>query len=222
MSASTRLFAALALAVVSSLAPGAAFAQTIQEQAARPPPLPPEPGCDLWRGVVSGNDPSVLVELRLCSAGERVQGVLQWSSTLSGWNRRSLEGSWDAGHARLTMRDLAILEERPQPGWRFCSVDHYDLAQSTPGTLGGTYDSAACSDHATMSLQLISTNAPGPTDLPPATTTPAPPPVPPAAPPAGCAARCGAAGPHAAGGGATAWVFVVAGLARRRRRRRAG
>lgn len=211
----------LALLVLSCSSPATVFAQTIQEQASRPPPLPPEVGCELWRGAVSGNDPSVLVEARLCPEGDRVRGVLQWSSTRSGWNRRSIEGAWDAGRTHLTMRDLAVVEQRPQPGWVFCPVDHYDLTRPAPVTLTGTYDSAACRDHATVSLTLVSTDVARPAEVPPTPATPptpTPPPPPPAAP-TGCSARCDVASTTTARWPAAAVAVLVVLVLHRRARR---
>lgn len=169
-----------ALAVV--VAPLAAAAQTIQDVAPRPPPLPPEPGCELWRGTSSGNDPSVEIEVRICRSGDTFTGAFQWSSTRSGWNRRSIEGRVSDGGATVTMRDLAILEQRPQPGWMFCTVDRYSLTR-TGDTLAGRYDSEACTDHGTLQLRLVGTE---PAPPPPATPPPTMPPPPPPAARSGC------------------------------------
>ena len=191
-------------------------AQTIQEQAPRPPPLPPEPGRELWRGTVRGNDPSVQVEARLCPEGDRIVGMLQWSSTVSGWNRRSVEGAWEAGRTRLVMRDTAVVEQRPQPGWVFCTVDRYELSPTAPGVLDGTYDSAACRDHAITHLQLVSTDEsplPRTVDRP---TPPAPPPTvpppPPLRPTVSRASPCSAAGPVDIGGAWALLPFAAAAL----------
>ena len=93
----------LAAAVLLGLAlPTAARAQSpVQELRGRPPPLEPAPECSTWKGVVSGNDPSVEVEMKLCPSGEAVTGMMQWSSLKSGWNRRAFEGRWNVERARI-------------------------------------------------------------------------------------------------------------------------
>jgi hypothetical protein len=200
-----RLVLAAALAVGAA---GPARAQTIQDQAPRPPPLPPEQGCELWRGTSSGNDPSVELEVRLCTSGPALTGVIQWSSTRSGWNRRSLAGEVIDGGTRVVMRDLAILEQRPQPGWRFCTVDRYELVRSPPDVLGGRYDSEACADHGRLDLRLVGT---APRDAAPVPPAPAPspgtPPPPPPAPPAAGCGGCAAGGSEAPRD--EAWLFAL-------------
>lgn len=122
--------------------------------AKRPPPLADQDGCEHYRGTSSGNDPSVRLDVLICphedgTAG-KVQGQVQWSSTLSGWNLRDIDGSW-SGDA-LKLRDLAITEQKPESGFRFCTIDVYALKQESDGKLSGTYDSEACDDHATLEL----------------------------------------------------------------------
>ena len=121
----------------------------------RPPPLPAEENCELWSGGASGNDPTVLVEVSLCPAeNNEVSGRLQWSSLRSGWNVRRLEGRWSSGDRRqLTLSDSALLENRPEPGWRFCLIDSYDLQMVRPGRLEGTYASRQCDDNARIWLE---------------------------------------------------------------------
>ncbi len=135
----------------SLLVPSSLFA------AERPGPLPDEAGCQHYRGTSSGNDPSVRLDVVLCPSPDggpgRVVGKLQWSSLLSGWNLRKVAGRWDA--ATLTLRDLEILEERPESGYRFCIIDAYVLAQDSSGGLKGTYDSAECDDHAKVALEAV-------------------------------------------------------------------
>ena len=219
----------LGAVLVVSAAP-AARAQTIQEQAPRPPPLPPEQGCELWRGTSSGNDPTVQLEVRLCATGTALHGVIQWSSTRSGWNRRSLAGEALDGGARVVMRDLAILEQLPQPGWMFCTVDRYELVRSPADVLAGRYDSEACTDHGRIDLRLVGTAPPDPAPPPPPPPLPTTPPAPPPAPPAAGCGGCGVAEGEAGGGGAwlvttlLAKVAILIGsqLGAGRRRRRSG
>lgn len=123
------------------------------DEVPRPDRLPPKVGCTDWTGTASGNDPSVVVRLQLCGDGNAVSGSIQWSSRLSGWTRRAIEGTRDA-NGRLALRDLGFLEDRPALGWRFCLVDHYDLSPAGDA-LAGTYDSAACSDHASLDLRRV-------------------------------------------------------------------
>src|SRR5229473_3460381 len=57
------------------------------QKSERPPPLEPQAGCELWHGTFSGNDPSVLVEARLCTDEQAgITGDVQWSSLVSGYN----------------------------------------------------------------------------------------------------------------------------------------
>lgn len=166
-------------------------------RAERPPPLPAQAGCELWIGDASGNDPTVRLNARLCPAGDgRVTGLMQWSSLRSGWNVREVDGAWTPGGARLVMRDVRITEERPNPGWRFCAVDRWELAR-VGDELRGEYRSQACSDHARVTLRRVPSPDPAqepgvtppgpappvPAPSPPPGPTPAPPPGPPPAPP---------------------------------------
>ncbi len=145
-----------------------------EARAGRPPPLPGEEGCELWRGGASGNDPTVLVEVSLCGAGDgRITGRLQWSSLRSGWNLRRIEGRWSTdGRRQLSLRDVEILEERPEPGWMFCVIDRYDLTPVRPGRLEGSYVSRRCDDHA--SIWLERQESPPVTDAGPETPRPTP------------------------------------------------
>ncbi len=119
---------------------------------ARPVPLAEEEGCELWVGNASGNDPSVLVELRICPDGDGVVGDLQWSSERSGWNRRQVRGEWETSD-RLRFRDVRLVENRPRPRWRFCLIDHYVLRRNGPDRLVGSYHSQACADRAELNLR---------------------------------------------------------------------
>jgi len=122
--------------------------------AKRPPPLADQDGCEHYRGTSSGNDPSVRLDVLICphedGTPNKIAGQLQWSSTLSGWNLRSIEGTRSGGDLKL--RDLEITEQRPESGFRFCTIDVYSLKRAADGKLAGTYDSEDCSDHATLEL----------------------------------------------------------------------
>jgi MYXO-CTERM domain-containing protein len=199
-----RLLSAVVLLVI--VQSGAAWAQSpVQETRRRPPPLEPAPECALWKGTVSGNDPSVEIEMKLCPSGNAVSGMMQWSSLKSGWNRRAIEGRWSEDKSALTLRDTSVVESRPEPGWRFCVVDQYDLKVVSPGNLEGTYRSSACNDNAKVKLQLE------PGTVPAVTPTAPPPPVePPAvAPPPHETKRgfCSAGGPSEG----TPWPLLALG-----------
>lgn len=126
---------------------------------------PPEldggtPECTLWKGTVSGNDKTVRMMFRLCPAGgDDVSGTGQWSSKVSGYNVRRLSGRWLEQGKRLELRDEAVVEQHPEPGWQFCAIDRYDLVR-TGNDLTGTYDSRACNDHATVKVTLVGGEAP--------------------------------------------------------------
>jgi hypothetical protein len=122
----------------------------------RPPPLRTQQGCDLWRGSFSGNDPSVLVEARLCtdSTGD-VVGVVQWSSLKSGYNLREVSGTRGPS-AELNLHDVAFQAYHPMYLWRFCLIDHYSLTFEQPDHLTGRYESQACADYAQVDLIRVS------------------------------------------------------------------
>ena len=198
----------LAAVVLLALAlPGAAWAQSpVQETRRRPPPLERAPECAIWKGTVSGNDPSVEIEMKLCPSGNAVSGMMQWSSLKSGWNRRAIEGRWSDDKSALTLRDTSVVESRPEPGWRFCEVDSYDLKIVSPGNLEGTYRSVACNDNAKVKLTLEPGTVPAE-----APALPAPPPL--APPPATASPKetkrwlCSAGGPSAG----TPWALLALG-----------
>jgi hypothetical protein len=184
--------------------PALAKAQSARE-ASRPAPLAEEPGCERWVGTAAGNDPSVEIQLVLCDEGGALSGKLQWSSLQSGWNLRRLAGTREAD-GRVHLRDLAVIEERPEPGWRFCAVDAYELAPSGDEGLVGAYVSAACDDRAALTLHRDGA-APRPLD-PVGVAPPSLPPAPPTSAGCGCDS----------GGVALGLGFVVAGLLLPRRR----
>ena len=122
----------------------------------RPPPVQAQNGCELWRGTFSGNDPSVLVEARLCTDTQgRVTGVVQWSSLKSGFNEREVAGIRDAARD-IELHDLSFLQYHPKFLWKFCLIDRYTLDTDGPDHLVGSYESQACSDNAQMNLRRIS------------------------------------------------------------------
>lgn len=124
------------------------------EAARRPDPLPDESGCTHYRGTASGNDTSTRLDVVLCPHDDgtqgKVRGKVQWSSLSSGWNVRRVQGQWTDD--RLALRDLEIIQERPENGYYFCEIDTYALDRNPDGKLAGSYDSAACNDHATVTL----------------------------------------------------------------------
>jgi hypothetical protein len=205
-----------------------------------PPVLDPETGCERWLGGASGNDPSLRLNLRLCGEGSGVHGEVQWSSQTSGWNVREVRGEW-SGDA-LTLRDVRIVEERPEPGWRFCTIDRWSLRRRGD-RLEGTYDSAACSDHANVWLDRMADEArrpegagpPPPPSEASSMETPAPSPSPSVPPPgeappagaehaseqsaAGCGTGCAAGGRPAARGPLAALTVGLLGVCAARTRR---
>lgn len=198
-----RLVTAVMLLVITQS--GAAWAQSpVQETRRRPPPLEPAPECAIWKGTVSGNDPSVEIEMKLCPSGDAVSGMMQWSSLKSGWNRRAIEGRWTEDRSALTLRDTSVVESRPEPGWRFCEVDQYDLKLASPGNLEGTYRSIACNDNATVKLTLQPGTVPA---TPIMTAPPIPPPVAASPPRETKRGFCSAGGPNEG----TPWPLLVLG-----------
>ncbi len=188
------LFFALALA----------HAQSVVTVAERPDPLPVANGCERWTGTATGgNDPSVLFDVVLCG-DDAVTGQVQWSSLVSGWNRRIVEGQWSADHSTLSLHDVSMADERPNPGWRFCTIDPYQLTAVSEGELSGWYAAPDCGDRADFSLSSAG-SAPGPG---PRNTGP---PTPVFAPPTSCACAWTPAFPV----GLSLW-FVVMAIRQRR------
>jgi MYXO-CTERM domain-containing protein len=141
-----------------------------------------EAGCELWLGDASGNDPTVRLQMRLCPEGDGLRGEVQWSSLRSGWSVRAVSGRREGDSVEL--RDDRIVEERPEPGWVFCTVDRWSLARRGD-RMDGRYTSAACQDSASVRLTLMVEEG-GPGTTPPATPPPSTPPAtpPPTTPPA--------------------------------------
>ena len=166
--------------------------------AAERPPLPEAAaGCERFVGTSSGNDPSVRLVLLLCERddvsadGEDFGGQVQWSSLRSGWSLRDVAGRRIEGGIEL--HDVRIVEQAPEPGWHFCTVDVWDL-QANGDRLDGTYRSAACRDSAEVHLTRMTEDAapgdpsvgetpPPPPSLPPSGDSPPVEGTPPSAPP---------------------------------------
>ena len=126
-----------------------------QNDITRPPALAAQNGCELWHGTFSGNDPSVLVEARLCADQEgHVSGLVQWSSLRSGYNVREVVGIRDA-KGDFSLYDQRFREYRPKEQWVFCLIDRYTLTRDTPDHLSGTYSSRLCNDDAQVELRRI-------------------------------------------------------------------
>jgi len=124
----------------------------------RPPPLQAAAGCELWRGTFSGNDPSVMVEARLCSDQQgHVSGLVQWSSLRSGYNLREIEGL-RASDGNFSLYDKSFREYHPRFGWRFCLIDRYSLTREGAERLVGSYVSHACQDDAQVDLNRVGTS----------------------------------------------------------------
>lgn len=105
--------------------------------------------CTCFAGEARGND-RVAAGFRLCREGAALTGAFDWTGERSGRSFRILEGSV-AGDT-ITLRDVAMPSDHPTSGWRFCAIDRYALRLGPNGDLTGTYDSAACRDHADISL----------------------------------------------------------------------
>ena len=129
-----------------------AVAGAEQQLVERPAALEPARDCSLWRGTASGNDPSTLLELELCG-GTPLTGRLQWSSTQSGHNLRTVEGAWSEGGVELWDTGMPVSE--PAPGWYFCTIERYALRRAGPRMLTGSFEARACSDTAQVTLNLI-------------------------------------------------------------------
>jgi hypothetical protein len=125
-----------------------------RHQSERPELLPAKEGCEVWIGKAYGNDPTIRMQLRLCPDGEAVTGEVQWSSLTSGWNLREVKGKWDEAHKNLLLKDVAIIENQPVDGWKFCLIDNYYLTKNGQ-FLRGTYSSESCKDRAMVDLKNI-------------------------------------------------------------------
>ncbi len=116
----------------------------------RPKALKPKDNCELWVGTASGNDPSVQVEFSFCiSRNNEVTGILQWSSTRSGWNKRAVNGY--KKDDKIILHDEKFLENKPNRGWVFCLIDEYRFSLNR-NKMQGEYVSNACRDNGRFSL----------------------------------------------------------------------
>ena len=123
----------------------------------RPPPLQGQPGCELWRGKFSGNDPSISVEARLCPDQQgHITGVVQWSSLESCYNVREVEGL-RASNGDVSLYDMRFREYHPTFWWTFCLIDRYTLTRDGEQHLVGSYVSQACHDSAHVDLIRVDT-----------------------------------------------------------------
>lgn len=116
----------------------------------RPKALKPKDNCELWVGTASGNDPSVQVEFSFCiNRNNEVTGVLQWSSTRSGWNKRAVNGYKKENS--IILHDEKFLENKPNRGWVFCLIDEYRFSLNN-NKMEGEYISNSCRDKGQFSL----------------------------------------------------------------------
>jgi hypothetical protein len=153
-----------------------------------PKPLEPADGCERFIGTATGNS-SMRVVLRLCPTANGLRGEAQCSSLQSGWSVREVRGTRSGSAIRLV--DVRLVEERPNPGWRFCTIDRWEL-ERRGDRLDGTYRSEACTDTATVRLRRMEdADTQGETSAAETQTeaidegrTPGPTPSPPATPPA--------------------------------------
>jgi hypothetical protein len=123
---------------------------TLLLSAGRPSLLDGE--CQLYSGLLWGNDPSVTTSLHLCRQADAICGTLVWESTQSGRNVRELSGAVDGN--RLILRDERFAESSPKPGWMFCLIDRYTLEPEHNGNgLRGSYSSTECRDQARLRLR---------------------------------------------------------------------
>lgn len=116
----------------------------------RPQALKAKENCELWVGTASGNDPSVQVEFSFClNRNNEITGILQWSSTRSGWNKRAVNGNKKEN--TIILHDEKFLENKPNRGWVFCLIDEYRFSLSK-NKMQGDYISNACRDKGRFSL----------------------------------------------------------------------
>lgn len=110
----------------------------------RPKALKPTDNCELWVGTARGNDPSVKVEFSFCiNRNKEVIGILQWSSTRSGWNKRAVNGYKKENE--ILLHDEKFLENKPNRGWVFCLIDEYRFSINK-SRIQGEYASNDCQD----------------------------------------------------------------------------
>lgn len=155
--------AALAALALAALAAAGCAAKPPESKVTVPTPgvrLIREPGCELYAGSVAGNDATMRIELLICPAEQGIDGLVQFSSPVSGWSlRRATGGVGSDGILRLS--DVRMLEYHPSDEWRFCLVDNYELRLERSedgvytGLAVGGYVSRACSDQARIALARV-------------------------------------------------------------------
>lgn len=150
----TKRRAMLVLAVLALCGVVVAGAHALE----RPPALQQQGGCELWHGRGSGNDRSMIDEVRICPTGPNTfNGILQHSSTEGGFGIRTIVGRVEGG-THYIFTDTGYIRNEPANGWRFCLVDPdgYRLERTSHTHLAGHYVSSDCDDHGTMTLDLVS------------------------------------------------------------------
>jgi hypothetical protein len=143
--------AAVALAAAALSAVGCGGGMSGMPKA---PPLVSHPGCSLWSGTISGNDPEAHIELEICplEPGSReVMGRVQFTSERSGWSVREVEGAF-TDDGLLELHEWQFDVYAPEFGWMFCLIDDYELRRSGPRKMVGSYESKACDDRAKVKL----------------------------------------------------------------------
>ncbi len=140
------------VALTTSVAPpAAAFVQDRAPRGARHA-TNVEETCETWHGDIEGNDPTARIVVELCTRGGRVRGTFFWSSGVSGWDRRAMEGEWREDGAVLAARDTAMLEAHPLHGWTLCTSDAYTLRRTSDDRLEGSYTSTRCHDRGRLAM----------------------------------------------------------------------
>jgi hypothetical protein len=158
----TLLVASVALLLASVAGSKTVFAD---DAAKAPPPKDGPPAleasthCEVWTGSARGNEPAMHTALKLCDDGSRVKGELDITGDSSGWARYDVDGSWDAKHETLTVREDDIAEEHAKNGWKFCSGDWLLTRDTRPGEGGrealiGKFDAPSCGDHGNVNMTL--------------------------------------------------------------------
>jgi hypothetical protein len=118
-----------------------------------------------WIGTLSGNDPHVNAELFLNCSDDRITGTFDWTSAMSGTNRRALRGFYEPTTGAVILKDDCLLSAMPVGNWRFCPVDRYELRLANNGqTLSGRYWSSACSDRGTLCVRKVEESNESPTN----------------------------------------------------------
>lgn len=126
----------------------ATLSATTGAYAHEPNPLPDET-CRCWTGTSEGND-RVAMTVYLCREDKVVTGTFDWRGSQSGHSVRDLEGK--VTRKGLKLHDVAMPVDEPNPPWRFCLIDEYDLDWGAHAELHGSYRSRACFDVAEIEL----------------------------------------------------------------------